>query len=66
MHGSRSHRLLAVSLEWDLKLLEVEAERSSSSFASTSSVSLSSVWEGPAGDLLQTVREQDRGKYHKL
>lgn len=65
MHGSRSYRLLAVSLQWDLKLLEVEAERSSSSFSSTSSVSLSSVWECPAGDLLQTIREQGHGKYCK-
>lgn len=64
MHGGRSSRLLAIGLQWNLRLLEVEAERSSSSFCSTSSVSLSSVWECPAGDLLQTVREQDQSKYH--
>lgn len=64
MQGSRSSRLITVGLQWDLKLLEVEGERSSSSFSSTSSVSLSSVWDCPAGDLLQTIREQDQGKYH--
>lgn len=57
MHGGRSSRLLAVGLQWNLKLLEVESERSSS-------VSLASVWECPAGDLLQTVREQDQGECH--
>lgn len=57
VHGGRSSRLLAVGLQWNLKLLEVESERSSS-------VSLASVWECPAGDLLQTVREQDQGECH--
>lgn len=62
VQGGRSSRLLAVGLQWDLKLLELEAERSSSS--SSSSVSLASVWECPAGDLLQTIREQDQGEYN--
>lgn len=55
VHGGRSSRLLAVGLQWNLKLLEVE---------SASFVSLASVWECPAGDLLQTVREQDQGECH--
>ncbi|XP_075941335.1 spatacsin isoform X3 [Anarhichas minor] len=47
-------RLLAVGAQWDLKLLEVEAERSAS-------ITVLCVSECPAGRLLQTVREQDDG-----
>ncbi|XP_056243814.1 spatacsin isoform X2 [Seriola aureovittata] len=50
--GVGSFRLLAVGSQCDLKLLEVEAERSAS-------VSLLCVSECPADRLLQTVREQD-------
>ncbi|XP_039988709.1 spatacsin [Xiphias gladius] len=50
--GVSSSRLLAVGSQWDLRLLEVEAERSAS-------VSLLCVSECPADQLLQTVREQD-------
>ncbi|XP_073327338.1 spatacsin [Pagrus major] len=49
-----SFRLLAVGAQGDLKLLEVEAERSAS-------ISLRRVCECPAGRLLQAVREQDPG-----
>ncbi|XP_038561946.1 spatacsin-like [Micropterus salmoides] len=52
--GVSSFRLLAVGSQCDLKLLEVEAERSAS-------VSLLCVSECPADRLLQTVREQDPG-----
>ncbi|XP_059190874.1 spatacsin [Centropristis striata] len=56
VHGRAvsSFRLLAVGSQCDLKLLEVEAERSAS-------ISVLSVCECPAGRLLQTVREQDDG-----
>lgn len=52
-----SFRLLAVGSEFDLKLLEVEAERSPS-------ISLLCVSECPADRLLQTVREQEHSEYH--
>ncbi|TDH09875.1 hypothetical protein EPR50_G00092640 [Perca flavescens] len=47
-------RLLAVGSRWDLKLLEVEAERSAS-------ISAPIVSECPADRLLQTVRQHDEG-----
>ncbi|XP_041795524.1 spatacsin isoform X2 [Chelmon rostratus] len=50
--GNSSFRLLAVGGQWDLKLLEVEAERSAS-------IALHSVCECPADRLLQIIREQD-------
>ncbi|XP_071316860.1 spatacsin isoform X2 [Trachinotus anak] len=50
--GVSSFRLLAVGSQCDLKLLEVEAQRSAS-------ISLLCVSECPADLLLQTVREQD-------
>ncbi|XP_070763386.1 spatacsin [Enoplosus armatus] len=52
--GISSFRLLAVGSQCDLKLLEVEAERSAS-------ISLLCVSECLADCLLQTVREQDHG-----
>ncbi|XP_032365008.1 LOW QUALITY PROTEIN: spatacsin, partial [Etheostoma spectabile] len=52
--GGGGLRLLAVGSEWDLKLLEVEAERSTS-------ISALCVSECPAERLLQTVRRQDDG-----
>ncbi len=55
--GVSSFRLLAVGSQCDLKLLEVEAERSAS-------ISLLRVSECPADGLLQTVREQDHGEFH--
>lgn len=57
--GAASVRLLAVGSQWDLKLLEVEADRSAS-------VSLHCVSECAAADLLQMVREQDHGEYLNL
>lgn len=54
--GGGGFRLLAVGDEWDLKLLEAEAERSVS-------ISLVSACECPAHRLLQTIREQDQGQY---
>lgn len=53
-----SFRLLAVGAHGDLKLLEVEAERSAS-------ISLHRVCEYPADRLLQTVRDQDPGQYQQ-
>ncbi|KAI3371229.1 hypothetical protein L3Q82_023542, partial [Scortum barcoo] len=53
-HGVGSFRLLAVGSQCNLKLLEVEAERSAS-------VSLRCVSECPADGLLQTIRQQDQG-----
>ncbi|XP_047451855.1 spatacsin [Mugil cephalus] len=50
--GDSNLRLLAVGSQWDLKLLEVKAERSAS-------ISLLSVSECPADSLLQTVKDQD-------
>uniref|UniRef100_UPI0037E77A2A spatacsin n=1 Tax=Semicossyphus pulcher TaxID=241346 RepID=UPI0037E77A2A len=52
--GASSFRLLAVGSQCELKLLEVEAERSAST-------SLLCVSERPADRLLQTVTEQDQG-----
>ncbi|KAM7003157.1 spatacsin isoform 2-T2 [Tautogolabrus adspersus] len=56
VHGRSvsSFRLLSVGAQFDLKLLEVEAER-------PTSVSLLCVCECPADRLLQTVREHDHG-----
>ncbi|KAL7401647.1 hypothetical protein ABVT39_002603 [Epinephelus coioides] len=51
--GVSSFRLLAVGSQCDLKLLEVEGERSAS-------ISLNCVSECPAGGLLETVKEQDQ------
>lgn len=59
VHGRSSgggFRLLAVEDQWDLKLLEAEAERSVS-------ISLVSACECPAHRLLQAIREQDQGEY---
>ena len=58
MSGSGSDggfRLLAVGSQWDLKLLEVETERSAS-------ISAPCVSECPADRLLQTVRQHDDGE----
>ncbi|XP_067348995.1 spatacsin isoform X2 [Channa argus] len=51
--GVNSFRLLTVGSQWDLKLLDVEAERSAS-------ISLLHVSDCPVDRLLQTVRKQDR------
>ncbi|KAG8012997.1 Spatacsin [Nibea albiflora] len=52
--GVSSFRLLAVGAQCELKLLEVEADRSAS-------ISLLRVHECPSGQLLEAIRERDSG-----